>query len=195
MRRRRQRLPRFHSQAVTETGARPGEILGLRWCDVKGTKVKITRTAVKHKGAWVYGPPKISKARRTVSLTAISAEALRKRKLETQARARATSEVWNDENPVFRGERGVLPDYRSLVRDHFDPHVKRAGLRRLTPYSMRHGHISGLMVAGEAGLTVAHRAGTSLAMIERTYGHTRPKDDEHAAETFEKLRRPRLKLA
>lgn len=95
---------------------------------------------------------------------------------------------------IFATESGDLPDFRGVVRHHFDKYVNGAGLRILTPYSMRHGHMSGLLAAGETGLTVAKRAGTSLAMIYLTYGHVIQAEDECAAEAWATRRRANIKL-
>jgi integrase len=123
-------------------------------------------------------------------------EALRKRKAAAQADARARSEIWSDERPIFLGERGDLPDYRSLVRDHFNPILKRAGLRRLTPKAMRHGHVSALLERGMSMLAVAKRAGhASTAMIDRVYGHTGRAEDERAADEIAEARRTSIRLA
>ncbi len=40
-----------------------------------------------------------------------------------------------------------------------------------TPYALRHTYASNLLAAGEPALAVAKYMGTSLAMIDRTYGH------------------------
>lgn len=46
----------------------------------------------------------------------------------------------------------------------------RRGANR-TPYALRHTCASNLLAAGEHPLAVARYMGTSLAMIDRTYGH------------------------
>ena len=46
----------------------------------------------------------------------------------------------------------------------------RRGVNR-TPYALRHTYASNLLAAGEPALAVAKYMGTSLAMIDRTYGH------------------------
>ena len=40
-----------------------------------------------------------------------------------------------------------------------------------TPYALRHSYITWSLKAGIPTFTVAERAGTSLQMIEKTYGH------------------------
>jgi len=57
--------------------------------------------------------------------------------------------------------------------------AKRAGLPdTVTAYAMRHSAITDLVTGGLDLLTVAQLSGTSVAMIERHYGHLRA---DHAA--------------
>ena len=63
--------------------------------------------------------------------------------------------------------------------------VKSAGLPLSTSaYTLRHSIITELVVGGLDLLTVAQLSGTSVAMIEKHYGHFRA---EHAAKALEKL--------
>jgi integrase len=62
----------------------------------------------------------------------------------------------------------------SDVTKRFSRARRRAGVRDgITIYSMRHLWISEALMAGVDALLVARMAGTSLAMIERVYGHFR----------------------
>lgn len=59
----------------------------------------------------------------------------------------------------------------------------RAGLPRwLTAYSLRHAWITERLRAGESAALVARLAGTSVAMIDRTYGHLADADARRAAD-------------
>ena len=51
-------------------------------------------------------------------------------------------------------------------------------------YTLRHSAITDLVTGGLDLLTVAQLAGTSVAMIERHYGHLR---GDHAAQALERL--------
>jgi integrase len=71
--------------------------------------------------------------------------------------------------------------WRDMIRDG----VKAAKLPRATSaYTFRHSTITDLLTQGLDTLTVARIAGTSLAMIEKHYGHLRL---EHARDALEKL--------
>jgi hypothetical protein len=49
---------------------------------------------------------------------------------------------------IFPGEHGAPPDYRTLVRLHFEHYRKAAKLPKCTPYVLRHSHISALLADG-----------------------------------------------
>jgi len=72
--------------------------------------------------------------------------------------------------------------WRDMIREG----VVAAKLPRATSaYTFRHSTITDLLTAGLDTLTVARISGTSLAMIEKHYGHLRL---EHARDALQKLR-------
>jgi len=135
---------------------------------------------------------KSKRSRRTVTIPASTVEALRERRKAMRNRL----EQWSDDDLIFATESGDLPDYRGLVRHHFNPFLKKAGLRKLTPKAMRHGHLSGLLATRMSSLTVATRAGHSgTKMLDEAYGHVTQAEDEEAAEVSAQRRRANIKLA
>jgi integrase len=74
--------------------------------------------------------------------------------------------------PIVKG-RGVFVYKRYGDFQHaWDDAIKRAGIKRLTPHSMRHGFATGLLRRGLDVLTVAHLGGWKDAgQVLRTYGH------------------------
>jgi integrase len=56
-------------------------------------------------------------------------------------------------------------------RDEWKPALRAAGIAYRTPYALRHTFISEAIAAGIATFEIARMAGTSVLMIERTYGH------------------------
>jgi integrase len=72
------RLEALYALAIT-TGLRQGELFGLRWQDVDmGTgRLSVRQTLTTPKGGRRLGPPKRSKSRRSVKLTAGAVKALR----------------------------------------------------------------------------------------------------------------------
>lgn len=81
------------------------------------------------------------------------------------------------------------PDGRAWDKDSWKLPIKDAVLAAGLPsgasaYSLRHSVITDLVVGGLDLLTCAQIAGTSVAMIEKYYGHLR---QHHAAQALEKL--------
>ena len=67
------------------------------------------------------------------------------------------------------------------IAERFQTVRKRAGVRgTITIYSFRHLWISEMLMAGVDVLLVARMAGTSVAMIERVYGHFRNQSYQEA---------------
>ena len=66
---------------------------------------------------------------------------------------------------------------------------ERAGIRDcITIYSFRHLWISEMLMAGVDVLLVAKMAGTSVAMIERVYGHFRNQSFQDAQARLDRFR-------
>jgi integrase len=72
------RLETLYALAIT-TGLRQGELFGLKWEDVDlgAGRLSVRQTLTTPKGDRKLGPPKRSKSRRSVKLTAGAVEALR----------------------------------------------------------------------------------------------------------------------
>lgn len=74
---------------------------------------------------------------------------------------------------LFPNRRGAHIDLDTWRLNHWQPAVRAAGLNpKLTPYSMRHWFISEAIKNPALSMfEIAQVAGTSVAMIEATYGH------------------------
>ena len=58
------------------------------------------------------------------------------------------------------------------VRSAWESAIERAGIKRLTPHSARHGFATGLLRGGVDVVTVAWLGGwKSAAQVLKTYGH------------------------
>ena len=76
-----------------------------------------------------------------------------------------------------------------LLDDMFSRLRKRAGVREgITPYSFRHLYISEMLMAGVDALLVARMAGTSVKMIESTYGHFKTASYQDAQAKLDAMR-------
>jgi len=107
------------------TGARRGEVLGLRWADVDfdTRRVRTTWSLQRIGGELVFVDPKTDRARRTVTLQPADVERLKRHRAEQVARRLALGAGWVDLDLVSdRGDGGPL-----------DPDAYGKGFRRIAP--------------------------------------------------------------
>ena len=71
--------------------------------------------------------------------------------------------------PDPRDGRMLSLDY--FRRTYWIPAVENVGLDDRTPYSMRHTYAAHALAAGIGAFALARRMGTSVDMINETYGH------------------------
>lgn len=153
------------------TGLRPEEMFGLDWPDVDLKRRVLTVRRVFTKGVLKpYG--KTEGSRRRVPLRARVCEALEA--LPGPKRGH-----------VFHGSNGARLHLNNWRRRDWDAAMDALGLAgpreegRLTPYCLRHTYAAWSLAAGVNIFTLARRMGTSVQMIESTYGHLAQDADEY----------------
>jgi integrase len=128
------------------TGARISEALGVRWRDIdlSSATAEIVMGKLGGETRTAHLPPEL-----------------------VAAMARIPGDRKPDERPFFYAGYGSCKDPWNLA-------IKRAGIKRLTPHSCRHGFATGMMHAGIDPVTVAEKGGwKSAEQLFRTYGHPR----------------------
>jgi integrase len=91
--------------------------------------------------------------------------------------------------PIFTHPRNGRQWGRHSIAERFCAIRERASVRRvITIYSFRHLWISEMLMAGVDVLLVARMAGTSVAMIERVYGHFRNQSYQEAQARLDRER-------
>jgi integrase len=142
--------------AVT-TGMRRGELLGLRWSDIdlKAARLTVNQSLERLKGKTTFKSPKTQGSRRTITLPALTIEALKEHRA---AHPRiGTGEL------VFSHE-GIPWDPDSLTKA-FDRLIEATGVRRITFHGLRHTHISHQLMDGVHVKIVSERAGHANVSI------------------------------
>jgi integrase len=140
------------------TGVRRGELLGLHWSDIdfKAARLTVNQSLERVKGKTVFKSPKTKNSRRTITLPALTIEALKEHRA-TQAAERLRLGLGKPEL-VFAHADGSPFDPDSITKA-FDRLVKAAGVRRITFHGLRHTHISHQLMDGVHIKIVSERAG------------------------------------
>src|SRR5262245_34721814 len=143
--------------AVT-TGMRRGELLGLRWSDIdlKAARLTVNQSLERLQGKTVFKSPKTKTSRRTITLPALTVEALTKHRA-AQAEERLRLGLGKPEL-VFAHADGSPADPDSITKG-FDKLVQRTRVRRITFHGLRHTHISHQLMDGVHIKVVSERAG------------------------------------
>lgn len=147
------------------TGLRRGELLGLRWCDLRASNVTVKQSLVKAKaGGTRIETPKNHKTR-TVGLPPDALEVLMcHRQVHNAEKAQAAVEghSWPASDLVFTSEVGtpVHPDNPKRVLNAI---CQEAGVPRLRLHDLRHLYSSVCIASGVDPKELAHRLGHARA--------------------------------
>ena len=184
-----ERLGALYAVALA-SGAREGELLGLRWSDVDWNRgsIRISRTLLRVTGALSFGEPKTAHSRRTIPIGASTIAALGRHRLSQAEERLHAGSAWADLDLVFSTESGTPIDAGNLLaRTHY-PLLERAGLPRLRFHDLRHTAATLLLEAGAHPRVVAERLGhASPSLVMNTYGHVTERMQKEATATLERV--------
>jgi integrase len=145
--------------AVT-TGVRRGELLALRWSDIdlKAGSLTVNQSLERIKGRFEFKSPKTKTSRRTITLPAITVEALREH-YKAQLEDRLKLGIGRDPRAlVFTRADGQPMDADTLSKA-FRRLVASVKVTPITFHGLRHTHISHLLMEGVHVKLVSERAG------------------------------------
>jgi integrase len=165
-----ERLATFYRLAAM-TGARRGELCGLKWSDLEGSRLAIRRqVTVSNGGEPTLAPPKTDRARRSIDLDAATVAALARHRRE-QTEERLALGIGGRSEMMFTAADGSLLNPRWASRN-FDQLVKASGMKRVRFHDLRHAHATHLLQAGQSAKVVADRLGhaSSSFSLDR-YAH------------------------
>jgi integrase len=168
------------------TGMRPSEYLALCWRDIdwdRGT-LCVVRSIHRHDGQWAFADTKRVRSRRVVKLQSRVLELLRKLKGEADAAGKTSGSVFAD--LIFTTARGEPIDEGYLVKKHFKPLLREAGLPNIRLYDLRHTSATLALSVGVAPKVVSEQLGhASAAFTLDTYSHVLPHMQDEAAAKME----------
>jgi len=153
------------------TGARLGEILGLRWSDVDFEKKQIhIRRTFNHER---FFTPKTKGSIRSIDLAPMMVLELRKWKLVSGG---------NNDKLVFPSEVGSPIGPQNLTRRYFKPALKVAGLPEIRFHDLRHTYASLLIEQGENIKYISSQLGhASTTITLDVYSHLMKSENQAAA--------------
>ena len=164
------------------TGMRPSEYLALCWRDIdwdRGT-ISVVRTLHRNEGQWIFADTKRVRSRRVVKLQMWVLDLLRKLKGRADEAGAACDSVFAD--LIFTTARGEPINEEYLVKKHFKPLLREAGLPNIRLYDLRHTSATLALTVGVAPKVVSEQLGhASAAFTLDTYSHVLPHMQEEAA--------------
>ena len=163
------------------TGMRKGEINALKWADINGNIIHVTKSIVqKLKGADRETPPKNKSSYRDIQLPLPLIKILQEHKERQQQ-----IEYFSDDFRVCGGA-GCLRD-SSLDKKNRE-FANAAGLPHIRIHDFRHSHASLLANEGINIQEIARRLGHSkIEMTWNTYAHLYPREEERAVQILNKI--------
>ncbi len=169
-------------------GLRPSEALALRWSDLEGNRLQVTRALKKGKrDSYSIGSPKTARSRRAVFLPEATLRSLREHRSQQAAQILAAGSTFERNDLLFPNLIGRPMDL-SKARRCFKRALKEAGLPQVRLYDCRHSHATLLISGGENVKVVAERLGhTTVSMTLDTYSHVLPDMQQAAAERIDRM--------
>jgi integrase len=176
---------------ASETGLRPSEWIALEWRDIaRSDSVVLVQRTFSRGRLKAYG--KTERSRRRVPLSTRALDALDS--TPRRINSRLVFPAPGGGNQVRAGHGGYLDLHNWRAREWL-PSLETAGFPRRRIYDLRHSFATWALAAGLSIFELARYMGTSVEMIDRTYGHlargsedlARAKLDAHAAQDLDCL--------
>jgi integrase len=174
-------------RVLAATGARRGEVCGLRWSDldVDSGTVLIRRSIASVDGGTVVKDTKTHAARR-IALDAATLAVLDRHRQRLEQRAAACAIEFNMDGFVFTSTAdGSAPLHPDTITGGFRRLCDRLGLRGFRVHDLRHLHATQLLAAGVPVRTVSGRLGhADAATTLNVYAHFLEASDRQAADVI-----------
>lgn len=162
------------------TGARKGEIYALKWSDIKGNVLSISRSVNQKVGRIVETLPKNSSSIRTLQIP-MSLEVV----LKEQKQRQMKDKNFTDDYRICGGIDCIRDS--TVCNKGFD-FADKAGLPHIRLHDFRHSHASLLASEGINIQEIARRLGHSnVEMTWNTYSHLYPHEEERAVSVLDKI--------
>ena len=167
------------------TGARRGEVLGLKWqyVDFERNRVYICNNVLYRADRGVYeDTPKTEKSKRYIYLPHETMQLLREYRAWQLAEIERLDGYYFDRGFVFAQDTGA-PMHPDSVTTWLDRFSKRHGLPHINPHAFRHTMASMLYYNGMDSVSISSRLGHSqVSTTANIYSHVIEEADRKSAE-------------
>lgn len=170
------------------TGARQGELLGLRWDDYspETKELRISRTLQRLRGEWVVGETKTARSRRTLILPPVAVAALTRQRTQQLTDRLSAGPGWQDSGGLIFTTATGAPREGTHVTKVFQRSCAEIGLPRVRFHDLRHTTATVLAAAGIPVRDVQDQLGHSTVLTTlRTYVHAVPEAQRIVASTLD----------
>lgn len=171
------------------TGLRQGELFGLRWQDVDfaGGTLSVRHAMQRVGGKPTFVEPKSERSRRTLTLPAMAAIALKRQRIRQIEDKLVAGDRWQEANLVFTSTVGT-PLEPSNVTARLHKLLAATGLPRQRFHDLRHCCASLLLAQHVSPRVVMDVLGHSqIALTMNTYSHVMPAMLQDAADALDIL--------
>lgn len=184
--------PKYKALFLTAimTGARQGELLGLKWSDIDFQKKQISVNRTFNMGR--FFTPKTKQSVRKIDIAPILVKELAAWKLLQNTirlereKDEKKSEMQNKEKKnydlVFPNEEDEPMNYSNMVNRYYKPALKAAEIPQIRFHDLRHTYASLLLAQGENIKYVQTQLGHSSPTVTlNVYAHLMKKENQEAA--------------
>ncbi len=167
------------------TGARRGEILGLKWdkVDFEGCKIHICNNVLYSADRGIYeDSPKTATSDRYVTLPVETMQLLRQYRVWQNEERLRLGEYYQHQGFVFSQDNGK-PMHPDSVTTWLDRFSKRHGLPLVNPHAFRHTMASMLYFNGVDSVSISKRLGhAQVGATADIYAHVMEEADQRNAD-------------
>jgi integrase len=172
------------------TGARQGELLGLRWSDFEPDRreLRIMRTLQRVAGTYQLAETKTARSRRTLRLPVVAVEALQRRRSQQAQERLLAGSGWQDRWDLIFTTTDGRPLDGTGVTKRFQRHLLGAGLPVVRFHDLRHSTASLLLAFGLQAREVQEQLGHhSVVTTLGIYGHVQATAQERMAAALDSI--------
>ena len=167
------------------TGARRGEILGLKWLavDWKGNRIHIVNSILYSADRGVYEDnPKTETSIRWVTLPGETMDLLRAWRIQQDGEQLRHGDYYHNQGFLFAQDNGQ-PMHPDSVTDWMKKFSERHGLPHIHPHSFRHTMASMLYFNGVDSVSISKRLGhAQVSTTANIYAHVMEEADQRNAD-------------